>query len=312
MISILFGVRINKATIPCAVLIVAGFLFTKTYNQVGWLYQFPMWCAGLIVFCQFYERPIDYKLLKWALGILASIATVWGILNYFKVEPYHLFNGVLHYNPQVVMSGPLFNHTLSSVYPALAFCMGFPWYLLIFFGAGLLAYNSTMSILAVVIGLLHFHLDKRGLIRWWLYPVVIGWLFVLHGVTEFFHGQERFDVWMNTLKWSPIQGGGLGYFHDFYRYSPLAANHKQVFIQEHNEYLAAYTTFGVAGVLLALFVVLTVLKSRHSRAKSTTVAFLFICMGSFPLHISSLAIIGIMLYTLTIQGDKNGIFINAG
>lgn len=307
MMSVFLGVKKSKLSFWCMILIIVSFLYNQSYNHLGWIYQFPMLCAGIICFHQLYHSPLDFRVIRLIIGVLAFIATVWGILNYFGIEPYHYFNGKVLYNPQVVMSGPLFNHTLSSVYPALALAMGFHWVFLVFFVIGLVVYGSTMSLLAGLIGFTHYQLEKRDWFKWWFYPLGGLVLILLHGHGEFFSGQERMAVWKNVLSWSPLSGGGLGYFHDFYMKS---FSHGQYFIQEHNEYLAAYTTYGIAGVAVLLFGVYLALKANPSRAKSATIAFLFLCVGSFPLHISSLAIIGIMLYTLTIQGVSYGVFKN--
>lgn len=301
MISLLFGVKLSFASILA---ILAGALWSSSWQRVGFLYQFPTWCAGVICFEQLRQNPLQERLLKYILGVLAVISTAWAILNYFKIEPYHLYKGTVFINPGVIMSGPLLNHTLSSVYPALALVF-LPWYWGIFCLLGLFVYGSTMSLLAGVIAVIHYELDKKSWIKWWVYPVSGFVLFALLDTSEFFSGQERMVVWKNTIKSFPLMGGGLGYFHDNYS---VMFKQVQVFLHEHNELLAAYTSFGLVGVLMFIYGCFLAIKSRPSKAKSSTIAFFFICIGSFPLHISSLAIIGIMLYTLTIQGENYGFF----
>ena len=225
------------------------------------------------------------------------------------------------FNPKIVVSGPLFNHTVSSIYCALCLCLAPPWYVAILCISGLLAYSSTMSILAAIVGVVHFYLENKNKFYYWFYPLGGICLYVLHGTNEFFSGQERLAVWKNIIKEFPLPGGGLGYFHDFYtntagsyhlyifkEYDTLMPKHTQIFIQEHNEYLAAFTTFGVAGLVAAIGAVILVIIQKPSRQKSATLAFLFLCVGSFPLHVSSIAIIGIMLYTLTIQRSELWLF----
>ncbi len=301
MISLCLGTRLSFLAILA---ILAGALWTSSWQRTGFLYQFPMWCAGIIVFEQLRKKPFDERLIKYILGVLAITSSIWGVLNYLKIEPYHLVKSSVIINPDVIMSGPLLNHTLSSVYPALALVF-LPWYWAVLCLIGLVLYGSTMSMLAAFIAVAHYILDKKAWLKWWVYPLVGFILFSLLDTSEFFSGQERFQVWEKTFKAFPLMGGGLGYFHDNYQ---LMFRQDQVFLQEHNEYLAAYTSFGIVGVIVFLYGTFLAIKSRPSKAKSSTIAFLFICMGSFPLHISSLAIIGIMLYTLTIQGENYGFF----
>lgn len=331
IVSVFYGVKKSKVSLLAMFLIISGFFYTEMMNRAGFLYQFPMWCAGIICFVQLYQNPMDIKKLKILVGLLGTVSGIWGILNYFGIEPYHLILkqkifypkhwglalggdiigfpqlGInpIHSMPYSGIHGPLFNHTLSSVYPAIALVLcGFsalsPIWIL-----GLIVYNSTMSILAAIIGVLYFYLDSKDLMKWWVYLLGISVLLFLFGRGEFFSGQERLQVWRNIIDWAPVHGGGLGYFHDFYH---LKFKNIQLFIQEHNEYLAAYTAFGLFGVFLSIIAVFLVLKQESSRQKAATVSFLFICAGSFPLHISSLAIIGILLYTLTIQGENYGLF----
>lgn len=274
------------------------------FNSYGFIYQFPMFCAGLIAFAQLAKSPIKEKHLTYVIVSLGLYSSIWGILNYFKIEPYHWISLKYLINPKVIPSGPLLNHTLSSVYPALALCFA-PWYLSIILIAGLISYGSTMSILAGAIALIHYNLDKRFWFKNWFYLAGFAGLYALLDSSEFFSGQERINVWKSIIEKFPLSGLGLGYFYDHYR---NMANHTQIFLQEHNEYLAAYTSFGLFGAIASIYAVFLVLKSRPSKAKSSTIAFLFICAGSFPLHISSLAIIGILLYTLTIQGENYGFF----
>lgn len=278
---------------------------------------------------------MSFNQIKLVLIILGTISSIWGILNYFGVEPYfaiikprslvsypyglgliyesgktliigfpELGTNPINYYPNVVMSGPLVNHTLSSVYPAIALCLGGPSFLVPLWIIGLVTYSSTMSIIAAIIGVVHFQLDKRDWFKWYFYLIGGAVLLFLFGKGEFFSGQERLAVWENILDWSALENGmgrGLGFFHDNYA---AVFRHTQLFIHEHNEYLFMYTSFGIFGVILSVFAVYLVLKQEASRQKSATIAFLFLCVGSFPLHISSLAIIFIMLYTLTIQGDN--------
>ena len=148
MISVCFGIKKSN---PIVLLIILAFSINVNYNQVGWLYQFPMFCAGIVLFVQFHSNPFSEKFFKYSLGLLGLVSTAWAICNYFGVEPYHIVKSQwFKINPKVIMSGPLLNHTLSSVYPALALVF-MPWYLKIIMFIGLGLYSSTMSLLAGVL-----------------------------------------------------------------------------------------------------------------------------------------------------------------
>lgn len=298
----LFDTKSKPLFIIGIILYVSAF----SYNSIGFLYHFMSVVGGLIAYSQLRKEPIQEKHLSFLVCLLAVYSSIWGILNYFKIEPYHWFKFQFFINPEIIMSGPLLNHTISSIYCALAIPF-LPLWLIPVVGFALFCYGSTMSILGAIFAFLHFHLDKKELLKWWLYPIGVVVLFFLFGSNEFFSGQERLAVWKNTVEWIPLTGKGLGYFHDFYSQN---YKHTQVFLQEHNELLSFYSAFGIAGVLAFLFIVFSIIWSSPSKAKSASLAFVFISLGSFPLHISSLAIIGILLYTLTIKEIDYGFFSN--
>lgn len=300
-----FGLQTNERSRLLSLTLLFCF-YPWSYNGIGFIYQLALYCAGLLVFSQMSYYELNEKVFRFCFIFMGFISASWVAFEYFGFEPlrWYLSNVVVQ---GVVKAGPLANHTISAPLVSIALLL-LPIKLIFiapFFIWALYLYGSTMAWFMVAVGLIHRYFKNS---KWfYLSILVLPAVYFAFPNVEFFSGQERNAVWLNILKFSKLSGGGLGYFHDNYYKS---FRHTQIFLQEHNEYLAIYTTFGLTGLFIFGKLIWDSLRVRHTIWQSCLVSMYFLCFGSFPFHISTLALSGIILYNLTIQGENYGFFKN--
>lgn len=307
----IFGLK-NRGLYVIPFLILLSFFTAYNFNSPGFNYQFLMLSGSLLLLMQFEYKKLDPYIIKKYLIFLGVISGLWAVLNYYDIEPYHyVLNGFVRVPSRSMLayiSGPLLNNTISAPLCAigLIFLNRKTILLAIPMIAGLYLYSSTMAIIMAALGIIYRVCSLKKLKPDLVALFVIGVLGLLYWQfqdIEFLSGQERNKVWTDTLKLGSFKG--LGYFHDNFRH---LFKHDQIFIQEHNEYLSLWVAFGVPGVIIFLLFLSNILKESYHDFKAAFVAMLFLATGSFPFHISSLALISIMLYTITKQGVNYGIF----
>lgn len=307
----IFGLK-NRGLYAIPFFILLSFFTAYNYNSPGFNYQFLMLSGSLLLLMQFEHKKLDPYIIKKYLIFMGVISGLWAILNYYSIEPYHYaLNGFTRVSSQSMLnyiSGPLLNNTISAPLCSIGILLlnRKSIFLAIPMIAGLYLYSSTMAILMTALGLIYRVCSYKRLKPNLVVLFVIGVLGLLYwqfqGI-EFLSGQERNQVWLDTLKLGSFKG--LGYFHDNFRH---LFKHNQVFIQEHNEYLSLWVAFGLPGIAVFLMFLSNVIGDSYHDYKAAFVAMLFLAAGSFPFHISSLALISIMLYTITKQGVNYGIF----
>jgi hypothetical protein len=125
----------------------------------------------------------------------------------------------------------------------------------------------------------------------------------------FFDDGERYALWKSTaskvINESPTIGLGLGYLIDK-RVVVSTGNTKQVFWQLHNEYVEMFLAFGLVGLILLTLTLLPIFLAQQKSQLFFTcfLSFCVNCTINFPARISSLAIIGIIIYAFLIATSK--------
>lgn len=280
----------------------------------------------LVLLYQFigHIRTKDRELLLNYLALFSLINMAWAWLEYWNYEPYHhilsFFYGfkLTKIEKYKALSGVYANSTISAAILALSSISLFRkkwWVLSAFTILTLYKFYSAMAVLTYCASVFSFIICRYfgGRARYFIGSFVLGvlWLFY-RGLPEhgFFRESGRLEKWKMALSWIKVDenllGKGLGFFYDNFH---LYYKHTPIFRQAHNEYIEAWIAFGWVGIILLFILGYNLLKmSKDSIFFSVLVGIAVNAMGNFPLHISTIALLGIISYSYIIvnQGEGNG------
>ena len=168
----------------------------------------------------------------------------------------------------------------------------------------------AMGSLFVGIGYIITNSLKRK-VKYILYSIVLMFLFCAlvygHTYNGYFSDSNRLLNWFNIFSAHKeafsFFGNGPGYLERIAHTSIVSG---EIFYPAHNEFLTLLLQYGLFGVsVMAYFLKSSMQKFIKGDVyiMACFLAFLFNMLGSFPLHISSLALIFIINTNLILKGE---------
>lgn len=321
---VMFGIsKIRKDVLLSAIpLIGLGFLNQHHFMAANPTYQFLFMLTGFGVFMQFYERwsPDVESVLYGTIAFACLIQCLWVLLNYYNIDPYQLVSGerqklirgAIGPDGRFPVIGSLGHWMVTGSYlsVALPFVIRLNPYLLICLFIAAFALPSGAMVfcgaaMAMLYGVNLFWKNK------WFWIISILSLILGYIVLEpygVFYPSERIKIWITAFDFvqNPIIGNGLGYFSDAFKQvyqGHFVENHAH----PHNEFVAAYVSFGVVGLLIFSYWIVKILALRNIDIYATLslIAFLAAACFGFPFHISSIAIIAIISLASILNKSDN-------
>lgn len=294
------------------------FATTPMINLLGMLVG-----AGVLSqFCSNWSESSD----DWAVRFISAIGMtqcLWIAFNYWNIDPYQVISGneqVLsdtYKNPEIFPVIGSLGHwmvTASFLMVCSPYMIKLHWLMAIPIGVSSWMLPSDVPVITIptmVFAWLCLKYKKD-----WLIPttalfgvLLVPLLSVKYGVL---FASERFKIWEKSLEFNanPVFGMGLGYFRDAFKFvyaGQFIENHRH----PHNEVVSIYVAFGVIGLAVLGYWGYFIWKNRRLDATAfvSLVGFACVAMVGFPLHISSVAIIGIISLASIINKSDN---INTG
>lgn len=142
---------------------------------------------------------------------------------------------------------------------------------------------------------------------------VLGLFYSYGSYSPFLDDNSRIAAWVLALKtifsWDYFDilfGRGLGnLWNDFSLYYRL-----QRFAYVHNEYIESLWAFGILGTSLIMGLAIRPFLNKAIANKervflASYVAFLTNCFGNFPMHLSSIALVGCLTYAYLVRVNSN-------
>lgn len=273
-------------------------------------------------------KPEYLKFITWCFASICILQSVWIILELHSIEPYMYIAQALNWSKEIQyiapdgskvltipMAGSLGNPMISSnqialTLPFLLFTSLWPAVILVIW-----ALYYTKSAAAVICSLIAIfyalHVRIPGVkFRYkllLLLPISFGFCYFVHfNFEHFFANGERFAVWSQTITWfsdikSIVFGKGIGFFYVMFAGT---FKHLEAWIHPHNELVLIYNSFGLTGVVLALWSLGYLLTRKCAGIlKLTLVLACVMASTGFPLHISALASI-ILFITAAILAEN--------
>lgn len=324
--------------IPMGVLSVSS-LFTANVWEYpnAWFVQFIYFNAGILLFYHVVHNLRSWEPLQKFLIASCLICSIWIILNWFNINPWLWFfpwkyKLTLIANPRfaldplaaphmykwvdasknVVINGPFNQPTITGAFIAITapFMFHKKWvYFLVIPLFAIFILKSVMTWAAILAAGYIYYLTKSDQkkevlsIGGWL-GLILGIIIYLFHEQNFFDDQSRFKVWGAVLKWlhgkSILFGEGLGYFSDnFDKYLTLNPPWQHA----HNEYLELYVSHGLLGLLMLCFLFYPIFASKRKDPVlyASFAALAVNSFGNLGMHISSIALVGIIVYGLIIN-----------
>ena len=301
-------------------------IFTDSGGKVLWnvwnYYQTLQVLSGFFlikILFDYTDSVARWVILTKVLCWMAFIFALYGIFQYFGAE--QIFNEEhgwyvkvdkrLGYPENPRMTAFLGNNFFLGNYLSVLspFCLIFKelrykiFYIIIW-----IALILTKSFLAVFVGFIglvtYLLLTKK--FKWIVVVCLLASTFCLFKFNKnhkFFNNNGRTGlIELAVVEWkkNPIWGGGIGSFEK----AGYMAGHKRV-DNVHNEFVqllpeGGIILFGlVMGYLITLFkrIIYTSSNILSIGFLSSFIGYLFVCLGGFPLHLASMALIGIFLIT---------------
>jgi len=307
----------------------ASFLLSPMFFSKWTFFQWLATSLGIIGFIKLKSIYIDRKFLTKLFASMCLLQSMWIILDYFNFDIYGVAFGLFGDVQKLTdtgkdweivhgkaITGSLGHPLLSASYVAilLPFVYKFKKYLAIIPITALSLTGSAMGIITAYVATLYIITHRFRFRVHLLFIHIIG-LFCLgyHGYKNggFFSDSARLINWqaMIAKHWSksPFFGNGPGFLGNQNFKIPGGT---EIFRPEHNEILTLYFQYGLMGLaLIAIYskiILVNFTKEKDFYFKGAIVAFLFNCLGSFPLHIASLSFIFIILISQLNKEQYNG------
>jgi hypothetical protein len=342
-------VLFDRGRVPKSLSIAAAVILVLSYfNQYNMSSSAAIWqtiniavgfgvCFQMISIFDEYDR----RLMCNFIGLACIVQVLWFLCQSFGHSPYYwmissywgegvglkkivthgTLKQVVSPDSNISMIGSLGQQTLSGAMLAITapFLLR-KWWCLALPLVGYCVYltGSAMTTVSFVGGMLasglfyiypHIKIKYCGLAAVWA-TLPTYWL--IENV-DFFDDQLRMFVWGKMLVWykgfDVLIGRGPGYVYDNFRnYLPLSPGWQYL----HNEYLEIYGAFGLVGLICLVVFALPVIKSSKSKYFwfGGLSALMINALGSFPMHISATALVGVVIYSMILskfKEDSNGI-----
>ncbi len=304
----------NKINSKILIILGINFLFIGVLNRflmtssIG-LFQYINLFIGLGLISQFaYYWQNTRKIFNQTLAICCVMNCIWVFTEYFDYDPRALWGVTAFPKPfreggLWPINGALNNRMVTSAYIAMLspFLFQRKWWVLIPMPIiALYLLNSATGMIGISVVYLYFL--TRFLWKWLKFNPVYPAGYVLSifgcGLVAFkrfhpyFYDSGRYESWVQIwhgLK-KPWFGYGPGWFTD--KGIELATRIPNLH-HPHNEFLDSFIKWGISGNSI-ICIVLILIFMNHEREPmyfASFCAFLVGCFTSFPLHISSSALI---------------------
>lgn len=305
--------------LPFISILILSWFNHKDFYQTAAIHQTMCFSAGILLVYHLisWAEHLDRGILLNCFRITAILESLVFVLNRFGINPYNIHADKI--DIQVV--GSLGQQTLSgALIAALAptmlsgwgiWCLPLIIYAVYLSGSAMTAVSFVFGIL---ICLFYKIMSKR---YFWIVISSFGaallgaFIFGLNTVS-FFSNHGRFAVWkLSTLfylrLWTAREmmfGKGLGFLSshlDIFQYNIYKFTHA------HNEYIEILWAFGLVGILLFWMILKPLLKTHKKDSVFLGIigALAVNSIGNFTMHVSSIAIIGLISYAYIIGRNNN-------
>jgi hypothetical protein len=313
----LFGIASKNLILPAAI-IAYSFLNLWHYESDASLYQIIFLCVGLLVHCQLKDRRVNRDIIIKSIMIAGSLQALWVLLEVNEIEPYQLLTGLKQFKwidgKWTELVGTKTNGSYANTNPTaamIAICAPamLQWPLLILMAAGALYFLGSANGIATFLAGIFFYfaatklskkLNIMALFSAILTPILAVPFLPRSGD---FGASGRWEAWRAGIKamslgdW--VNGKGIGWISS--QFPEIYKLRGGVYFDKiHNEYLECLISLGVIGLILfiALF------KNTFNRIADRPTLYAIFAASlvnstlMFTYHISGIALIGIIAFTL--------------
>jgi hypothetical protein len=313
-----------------AILILTFFNIKQT-SSVSSLLQFVCVGCGIMLISQFVltDNYPNRKIYSSAIAWTGVVQVIYVIFQCFQIDPIidlltkrqMLVGGKFIPLSQVTewlapygsLGNPMVSGGLLAV--TFPFILGHRYlkFALPLFAVTMYYLNSALLVISVAVSMLPFiwfTFPKIRKIFIWCLALVPPTLLLITKFSTYYSAGDRWVVWEKVLGfvWNPIYGVGVGAFRDnFANYCKkigysIANGHP--WVQAHNEFLETYVVWGVVGLIVLAFLLSRIdWKDENKYFIMSFVAIMTNSIGGFPWHISSIALIGIICYSMIIKKE---------
>ena len=285
-----------------------GFVFNAWTIEPTIHFMFALWATYLVISTL---EKADFEKIGKALCFSATLVALVGISQWIHLNPFHGFlNYIADMHPGAFLDNPnLLGNYLCLTIPFFLY-YNKPKYWAGFFIVlyGVWISKSDMSRIAAVVGIIAFILinfRSRRLVLWFvLVSIVIVTIVSFQAVEflEWFDLEARFagrlEVWEQAFphfKTNPWFGQGLG------KWKTFGITARTVYwIEAHNDWIERTVDIGLVGMFLFILVIVNTIRNTNFKDKlvcayfASFISFLIIMMGSFPMEIAPVGLIGLL------------------
>ena len=312
----------------------SSYFVTKTpfFNYTFW--QWLCTNFGILLLAQLSQKldSFEQKTIERFMVVSCVMQIAWIGLDYIGFDVYGAFLQIFDssykrvgdsgakwslFNKKAI-SGSLGHPTYSGAYIAVLMPLMLRnknYYLIILASAAILATGSSMALMTGLagigfVGASHLpRLPRKILLTSGFFATVLLGAYG-HFYGGFFSDSARIENWLHIFNnydgAISLFGNGAGFLEGIAQ--PISKG-REVFFPAHNELITLFLQYGAFG--LAVFAYF--LKDKMGKFINGDVylvamflAFAFNALGSFPLHISALALIFIINLSLILKGDNYG------
>ena len=304
----------------------SGILFFTNFTFSLYIpfFQWALITMGMILISVLIEKEIDKKLIINILSLICILQSIWiifeyynidlsdYIMNYFSNYPVKKMqrtpNGLIPFDGNLRIAGSLGQQTHSGV--LLIFLITLfrkKWF--IFLPLPIIAIIITESanvlVSALVVMFIYiFMVCNRKIVSFFSMFFLTTCLLINYFKSEFFYSGFRYIAWERILKWAGHTFFGKG--PSFLYLHPTVENAAgQLFRHAHNEIIDSYILWGYSGLIcLVILLVHFFIKSEKDKYLFPIfLGLLFNSLFNLTFHISTLALIAIIIYSI-LTGEK--------
>lgn len=284
---------------------------------------------GMIVILQMTTNL--QKSISYALGIVCITQSIWILLECFGINLFGLLSNFDHtyawsadsveiyqiFDLRLLLAnyelpyanGSLNNLMLSGALIAITAPFLFNKLFIIFLPLAIYCVfktESTMSILSLAAGAMtYFIIRSKSKLRYFICAQVLTiplLIYLIYPEHQFFSFSGRIAAWqrmINFIKYPDIFiGKGVGYLAHTYKNS-FETSHLPFFSYAHSEPIEIYVAFGILGLALCTYLLISMLGFKKDAVIwASFIAFLVNASANFPMHISPIALVGIICFAL--------------
>jgi hypothetical protein len=278
------------------------------------MYKYHFFVSGICLFYIISASHIKiftlFKFIK-ALGLVQSFLC---ILDYFGYKIFFHLTSLLLNNTHIInpkldsqIFGSMGNQNVSGALLALTIpaFLGSP--LIIFPLIAIFLTSSSMAMMTALGCIMYYYYNKTRFDKLlpWVGFGAVAFYFPFFGFpTGYFSDSMRAPLWNNAMlfiRGNELTGRGLGSFSAIMHQFPFKGT---VFDKIHNEYLEVNHAFGILGMLIIMYVLITsIFKTNNNIILCGMFATAINCYGNFTFHITSTAILGLIYFGVALGGD---------